>query len=178
MEEFEIEYFLDHINKENRDACLSMHSHFTSNYSDAKWSQYKHQAWEWGYQQHIKDILNISKRLYENVYTDFWRPNFNIEDSYEVLFLHDIEKPIKYTKNRTQEVLLLQWANTYQIREYLIKKFWIIIRPDIAWALKYIHGEWDDYTNKKRIMSELWTHCHIADNMSSWIFHNKDNPNR
>jgi len=175
MKEYPIEHFLGQINQKNRQQCFDMHQYFMENYNDAKWSWYKHQAWQWWYQQHIKDILNLSYILY-NTIERFWETGFKVEDSYEALFLHDIEKPVKYTKNRTEEVILLEWKGVYEIRDYFINKFWIIIRPEIGLALKYMHGEWDDYSPTQRKMSPLWAHCHNCDTYSARVFFDKNRP--
>jgi len=56
--------------------------------------------------QHIKDILNLSEIIYNST-SKYHENKFDLEDSYLVLFLHDIEKPVFYTKNNTNEVLSL-----------------------------------------------------------------------
>lgn len=173
MSEKPIEYFLDQINPDNRDKCIKLHNHFTTNYSDAKWSLSKHQAWNWWYNQHIKDILNISERLFF-VLNNLWDLDYKIEDTYLVLFLHDIEKPIKYTKNRTHEVLYLEKLWTYEIRDYFLEKYNIILNDDIKLALKYIHWEWNEYSSTKRLMTPLWAHCHSCDTISARILYDKD----
>lgn len=176
MREKPIEYFLEKIKWDNSKACLNLHKHFLDNYSDAKWSSFNHQAWTWWYMQHIKDILNLSEIIHDTT-KDYHKNKFNIEDAYLVLFLHDIEKPVFYTKNKTNEVLdLLDWKTeknkeeyVWKVRDYFLEKFNIILNDDIKHALKYIHWEWDDFSQKKRISSPLGSHCHIADTFSARI---------
>ena len=85
-----------------------------------------------------------------------------------ILFLHDIEKPIKYSK------LSGQYGSTSdEIRSNLIEKFGINLNQDQVDALKYIHGEGDDYTSKRRVMSPLSAFCHCCDMISARILFNR-----
>ena len=181
--EKKIEYFLEQIKWENSKACLDLHKHFLDNYSDAKGSSFNHQAWIWWYMQHIKDILNLSEIIYNST-SKYHENKFDLEDSYLVLFLHDIEKPVFYTKNKTNEVLnLLEWKTeenkemyVWKVRDYFLKKFNIVLSNDIKHALKYIHWECDGFSQKKRLSSPLWAHCHIVDTYSARISHDYNEP--
>src|SRR5271157_1348211 len=59
-------------------------------------SSHNHQAWEHGYLDHIAEAMNIACQQY------VWmrrarRLPFELHEALEVMFLHDLEKPFKYT---------------------------------------------------------------------------------
>ena len=163
---------------------MNLHKHFLDNYSDAKGSSFNHQAWIWRYMQHIKDILNLSEIIYNST-SKYHENKFDLEDSYLVLFLHDIEKPVFYTKNNTNEVLsLLGWKTEknkemyiWKVRDYFLGKFNIVLNNDIEHALKYIHWECDGFSQKKRLSFPLWAHYHIIDTYSARISHDYNEAN-
>ena len=166
-----IEYFLEKINTKNKEKLIKMHKYFLENFSDSKGSSYNHQTWEWWYFDHIKDILNFAEILFETINSKIKKVDFELQDAFLVLFLHDIEKPIKYSKNNILEFQNLK--TNEDIRNFLIKKFDIKLNELHKNALKYIHWEWKDYSNKKRVSSPLATFCHICDVMSARIYFDK-----
>ncbi len=183
MREKPIEYFLEKIKWDNSKSCLNLHKYLLNNYSDSKGSSCNHQAWFGWYMQHIKDILNLSEIIYDST-KNYHQNKFDVEDSYLTLFLHDIEKPILYTQNVTGETLhfdkRLEEASKEdviaEIREYFLESFDIILNDDINHALKYIHWEWDDFSQKEKISSPLGSHCHIVDTFSARISYDYNEP--
>ncbi len=164
----QIDYFLDKIDPDKDRWLWDLQEFIDANCFDAWGSKVKHHSWfEW-YKHHILEILNLSDALYDtlSIYKEL---NFTRVQAYEVLFLHDIEKPIKYTKNTSSYILELQWQTTEEIRKHLIERFNININPEIRHALKYIHWEGGDYSPTENIMSELWAHCHSCDTLSARI---------
>jgi hypothetical protein len=58
-----------------------------------------------------------------------------------------------------------------EIRDGLIKKFEIDLTQEHIDALKYIHGEGDDYSKDRRVMSPLCAFCHCCDVISARILY-------
>ena len=156
--------YLDKIEGDNKLKCKEMFLFFQENCPDAKGSSHNHQTWKGGYFDHISDIMNYASILYENL------PSlpFSISDVILVLFLHDIEKPIKYSSSN----LNFGYTNE-EIRNNLISKFDIKLNDIHVNALKYIHGEGDDYKSDKRVMNPLCAFCHCCDIISARIFYDK-----
>src|SRR3989344_2276006 len=133
----------------------------------AKGSENNHQSWEGGYLDHIHEVMNIADYLY--IKLDYLRPMpFLISDALIVLFLHDIEKPYKYTEEgfniKTKRGRAL-------FRLEMIKKYGIKLTLEQQNALKYVEGEGKDYTNLHRIMNELAAFCHVCDTISARVWH-------
>ena len=103
------------------------------------------------------DILIIYVRL-----------EFSLSDAIFILFIHDLEKPFKYIepsfkfKNREEE-------STFKLK--ILKDYQIKLEDSHLNALKYIHGEGDDYC-EDRVMGTLATFCHVCDITSARIWYN------
>lgn len=63
-------------------------------------------------------------------------------------------------------------AQAFRIKK--IKEYGIHLTPDQENGIKYIEGEGNDYTNKRRVMNELAAFCHVCDVSSARI--GPDNP--
>lgn len=155
--------YLDLIDGDNQARCKKMWDFFKESCADAKGSSSNHQSWEGGYFDHITDIMEYGVSLYE-LLSKVDKLPFSISDVILVLFLHDIEKPIKYgTSNK------LQISND-DIRKSLIFKYEIELNIEHINALKYIHGEGNDYSSSNRVMNPLSAFCHCCDIISARIF--------
>jgi len=156
--------YLNQIDIDNRNQCIDFYEFLISNCSEAKGSSNNHQNWEGGYFDHVEEIFKYAIRLYETLTQDR-DLDFSLSDALLVLFLHDIEKPIKYSKLSTQYNL-----TDNDLRKTLIDKFGFKLTEEHNLALKYIHGEGDDYRKDKRVMSPLCAFCHCCDVISARIF--------
>ena len=153
---------LEIIEEKNRTQSISLYNYFLENYSTAPGSSNNHQNWEGGYFDHIEETLRYAGKLF-SIIRD--KPiDFTLSDAFLVLFLHDIEKPIKYSKNNV-------YFNDDSIREKLIIEFKFNLSNAQKLALKYIHGEGNDYKKDKRTMNQLGAFCHCCDVISSRIFY-------
>ena len=151
------------IGEVNRFKCIEMLNYFMETYPDAPGSSNNHQAFDGGYYKHVDDILKYATVLYRQL-SLFGKTDFNLSDALLVLFLHDIEKPVKYGgKNKETDT---------EIRNRLIENFSIELTEEHLLALKYIHGEGEDYRKDKRVMSPLCAFCHCCDIISARIFYN------
>lgn len=156
----EIEDYISLIDGDNRDHCLSMLSFFREKYPLARGSSHNHQNWDGGYYDHVFDIMRYADILYGSL----GKLPFSISDVMLVLFLHDIEKPVKYSDG-------FDGRSDNQIRASLIVEFGIELNDDHLNALKYIHGEGNDYRKDHRVMGPLCAFCHCCDIIGSRIFY-------
>src|ERR1700761_238014 len=135
----------------NLGKCLNLLNYFIEEFPDATGSSHNHQSYPGGYYKHINDILNYAKKMYKEL-SKMGKLEFNLSDAILVLFLHDIEKPIKYCVGTSE--------TDSEIRKRLINEFGIVLNEEHIQSLKYIHGEGEDYCKDKRIMSPLCAFCH------------------
>ena len=149
------------IEDSNKFRSIELLNFFIDNYPDAPGSSGNHQAYEGGYYNHVNDILTYATILYKDL-SKKGKLDFTISDALLVLFLHDIEKPIKYCDGTNE--------SDTEIRDRLIKEFGFNLTTEHLLALKYIHGEGGDYRKDKRVMSPLCAFCHCCDVISARIF--------
>ena len=149
------------IDDSNKFRSIELLNFFIDNYPDAPGSSFNHQAWEGGYYNHVNDILDYATALYKTL-SKKDKLTFSLSDALLVLFLHDIEKPVKYCDTTTE--------TDNEIRMRLIERFDFNLTDDHIIALKYIHGEGGDYRKDRRVMTPLCAFCHCCDVISSRIF--------
>jgi len=138
-------------------------------------STHNHQAWEGGYLDHVQEVLNIAWFLY-------WRFNkkrphpFPVADVLLVMFLHDIEKPWKYrvgSDGQLEHIPKMRNKKAqHAFREAKIAEYGIVLTEAQANALRYVEGELDDYSSRRRVMGPLAALCHMADVASARLWFN------
>ena len=148
----------------NLSKCMNLLNYFIEEFPDAPGSSHDHQSYPGGYYKHINDILNYAKKMYKHL-SKMGKLDFSLSDAILVLFLHDIEKPIKYCLGATDV------DSDSDIRKKLIDEYDIHITEEHNNALKYIHGEGQDHSKDKRVMSPLCAFCHCCDVISARIFY-------
>jgi hypothetical protein len=162
-------YTLDNILNELQDprkeAILAFHKEFRVKIYDSKGSSHNHQNWEGGYASHIADACQIAKVLYVSLTRCFSEVPVSIDSAIIVLYFHDIEKIWKYTDGTFIDKI--EWY------EKILPERGITFSPEELNALRYTHGEGDDYRKDARVMNELAALCHAADNLSARIWHSK-----
>lgn len=168
---------LEAIDEPNRIACQKLYNEHEKLFRKAPGSSHNHQAWEGGYLDHVREVMNICIMLY-TLYSETRELNFSLADALLVMFLHDIEKPFKeriiYTieevHGTTGEFITIKQAKA-MVRNDIIEQYDINLTEQQQNALKYVEGEGADYTNEKRVMNELAAFCHIVDVSSARIWH-------
>ncbi len=131
---------IDMIDEPNRSSCKKMYADHKDLFDYAKGSKAKHQAREGGYVDHITEIMNIAVRLYDTL--SACRPlPFKLSDSLVVLYLHDLEKPWKYSNNDHKIEELQKYADYKDFISEKIKAYNFQISDELHNALTYIHGE-------------------------------------
>jgi hypothetical protein len=173
---FPIESLLDMIEGENGDACKRIYSDFKDEFGAAPGSSHNHQAWPGGYIDHVTDAMNVGLSVYE-LYNEQRPLPFTASDVLLIVYLHDLEKPFKYTFSDTyvsekREQFPDKNAGEVFKRE-LIERYGIQLNEMQDNALEFVEGIRDHkYQRGKRVMGELAVVCHIADLTSARLWYN------
>ena len=158
-----IEYLKD-LDDPRQGGVLQFHQDHLSLMQKAKGSENKHQVWEGGYLDHIQECFNIADAMYSALSRIRPLP-FKLAECFIVLYFHDIEKIWKYS---TGEVINKKHYYTATLPEV----YGIVFSKAEENALRYIHGENEDYS-KERVMNELAAFCHSVDTLSARMWHSK-----
>lgn len=132
---------------------------------DAAGSSCNHQTWKGGYLDHVTETMNIACWLYE---TSPRKLPFKLEDALVVLFLHDVEKPFK-----TENMCWPSKEARREFRDIFIQKHQVSLTDEQQNALRYVEGEYDDYSNTERKMGALAAFCHCCDILSARLWYDK-----
>lgn len=122
--------------------------------------------------------MNIGLVFYNQL--NLLRPlPFLLSDVLLVLFLHDIEKPWKYDFIDGELRIkpeLVDKDNQRQFRNQKLEEYGIRLTSDQENAMKYVEGEYKDYSPDRRVMNPLAALCHLADVTSGRIWYEHPSP--
>ena len=138
---------------------LKFIDHYSDRFLIAKGSTHNHQTWEGGYIDHLLTTLNEAYNIYQSMIDQKPDLDVTILEIKRVIFFHDIEKLFRD----------IEFQKDWFLRYILPTEFKIELTPKELDAIKYIHGEGDDYRKDKRVMSELCAICHAADILSARV---------
>ena len=164
----ELELAIYLIDLPNRGKCLKLLRDNKSRFEESPGSLTKHQAWKGGYVDHLNETMQLAVLFY-GITNPRRKHPFKIGDVMLILFLHDLEKPWKYIEPK------MHFESDLDKEVFingLIDKYKIILTPAHKNALKYIHGEGDDFSPTERIQGPLAAFCHICDVFSARIWFN------
>ena len=117
--------------------------------------------------------MNIGIVLYDNLNRLRSLP-FSLSDVLLVVFLHDIEKPWKYEMRSDGQFYHRPGMDTkaehHEFRMKKLKEYGIVLTKDQLNGMKYVEGELNDYTNRRKMMGPLAALCHLADVTSARIW--------
>ncbi len=128
----------------------------------ARAATYTHHTWPGGYLDHVAASMDFACDLYEMEAAVTPLP-FSLSAALVVLFLHDVEKPWKYKQRDGDvdpEAVEFDEAGA---RGKVIQTYGFKLSNEQENALKYIEGEGDDYTPRRRVMGPLAAFCHMCD---------------
>ena len=154
--------YLNKLSDSRKDKIINYHKEHQQLIESAKASSNNHQIWEGGYIDHILQCLYLVEKLYKDLNKLNPLP-FTQDSAMIVIYFHDIEKIFKYCKGENID------KNDYY--NNILRKRDIIFSAQELNALKYIHGEGDDYSGERRVMNELAAFCHVIDTISARIWH-------
>lgn len=133
---------------------------------------HKHQNWRGGYADHIHEVMSLASILYRKM--SEYRPlPFSLSSALFVLFFHDLEKMFRYTADKRGRLVKTPLASQASHRKALLimRRLKISINPEERNALRYIHGENEDYHPTRRVMNELAAFVHCCDTLSARVWH-------
>lgn len=129
-------------------------------------SGHNHQAWVGGYRAHLEQFFALALSIGKVFTVEFIGSMKEVPWESVVLvgYFHDIEKMHKYSDLSNVE----PWRSTRfdkdnYLRFVLRDRWGIILTEEELDAIKYVHGEGDDYRKDRRVMSPLAALCHMAD---------------
>lgn len=149
-------------------------------FADAPGSGHNHQAWPGGYLDHVAETLRINEVMYDAL--SQLRPvPFSKESAAMALFFHDIEKPFKYgspdnplcavwhpAPNSLAPYDKAHWESAkFGIIGDMAKRFHFTLTDDEMNAIRYTHGEGDDYNPLARVSTPLAAHVGNCDRWSA-----------
>jgi hypothetical protein len=134
-----------------------------------------HQHWEGGYLDHVDEIFALAASFHQTL--SRLRPlPFTLPDALLVLFLHDLEKIFNRVGDdiiTNSEYAALGRTDPHTLQERMIADYGLTLSSAQRNALKYIHGEGDDYRKDKRAAGELAAFCHLCDYWSARGWHDQ-----
>lgn len=170
---YTIEEMLDMIDEPNRFACVKILADNRKLFQTAQGSTNNHQRWPGGYFDHVQEVMNIAVVLYSEL--NSLRPlPFSLSDLLIVLYFHDIEKPWKYELREDGELYHKSGFETKEdcqrFRIGRLKEYGIALTQKQENGLKYVEGEYNDYTNRRRVMGPLACVAHLCDVTSARLW--------
>ena len=170
---YSIKQMLDMVDEPDRSVCLKILSSNEELFRKVQGSSHNHQNWAGGYYDHILEVMNISILLYVCM-NNARQLKFSLSDALFILFLHDIEKPWKYDLDSDGEIQIIESLRDKdkqkEFRSKKLKEYGIKLNPDQENAMKYVEGEYKDYSPKRRTMNPLAAFCNLCDVTSGRIW--------
>lgn len=179
MQTDKIRPVLQTIKGTRRDGLLKFHDDHIDEILSAKGSSGgNHQNWDGGLHDHLNHCFVLAQDLYKLLHERIgpkWRGAgnmsrvpipFSLESAIVVLYFHDIEKIFKHGNRYPQRLIEAKDAWYLGI---LPNKYGIEFDEQEYNALKYAHGEGDDYRKDRRVASPLAGFVHSIDNLSARV---------
>jgi hypothetical protein len=178
---YDLHSLLDMIEGSNGEACRQMLADHEEKFLAAAGSSHNHQAWPGGYIDHVTDAMNIGLSVYE-LYQSMRPLPFTASDVLLIVYLHDLEKPFKYTYdtdgNMQQDSRFPDKASGELFKRNMIAQYGIVLNDMQDNALEFVEGIRDPkYQRSRRVMGELAVVCHIADLTSARLWFNNPSSN-
>ena len=157
----------------NHRACLQMYVDNIQLFNVVPGSSHNHQAWPGGYHDHVEESMNFIIDLYK-MFTRTRTLPFSLSDALTVMFLHDIEKPWKYELDAGGRLVPIEALKSksaqHEFRARKLREYGVVLSPDQENAMKYVEGEYADYSRTELKMGQLAALCHMADVASARLF--------
>ncbi|HEU5122183.1 MAG TPA: hypothetical protein VFT59_05030 [Candidatus Saccharimonadales bacterium] len=172
---FTIDELLAAIDDPNGEDCRRLYAMYRRRFEMSPGSSHNHQAWPGGYIDHVVDAMNIGYKVYD-LYNSLRPLPFSKSDVLLIVFLHDLEKPFRYTNEDgtlVETPVFLEKEQLEEFKRQLITQAGITLTPQQSNALEFVEGIRDHkYRKDARVMSELAVICHIADLTSARLWFN------
>lgn len=159
---YSLEEMLGMIKEPAKSKCFRMLKENEEVFLQAAGASYNHQTWRGGYIDHLREAMNIAIVLYE-AFNELRPLGFKLSDALLVIFLHDLEKPWRYTASKNDKKSLDKKEKRHDFRLNKIFEYGISLTKNQENAIRYIEGELSDYSPRRRVMNPLAAFCHLAD---------------
>lgn len=173
---YTIEEMLDMVDEPNRSGAVKILNDNRKLFQTVQGSTNNHQNWPGGYFDHVQEIMNIAILLYEKLSSARPLP-FSLSDLLLIVYLHDLEKPWKYDLGEDGQLYFKPSMQTkvdhHNFRMKKLGEYGIKLTDEQLNGLKYVEGELNDYTIRRRVMGPLAAVAHMADVCSGrlWFDH-------
>lgn len=138
-------------------------------------SGHNHQAWPGGYADHLDECFAIAAALHATL--GALRPlTFALSDALLVMFLHDAAKLFRRVDPALvgqPDYATLGAGDEHALQDRLCVDYAIDLTADQRNALRYVHGELDDYAKQQRAAGPLAAFCHMVDYWSARGWHDQ-----
>src|SRR5688572_23699795 len=174
-----ISELLAQIEGPNGEGCRRLFETYQHRFEVSPGSSHNHQHWPGGYRDHVGEAMNIGAQVYD-LYNSLRPLPFTKSDVLLIVFLHDLEKPFRYTDEDGTLIENPTPADKEKLEAFkrnLISEFGIQLSPQQSNALEFVEGIRDHkYRKDRRVMGELAVICHIADLTSARLWFNHPLP--
>ena len=157
---------LEMIDEPHRSDCIRFMDKNRGLFCTSKGSATKHQPWPGGYHDHVSEVMRIALATY-TIFETIRPLPFTLSDALFCCFLHDVEKIWKHALVPAEKLKVDKWKileDEFQLND------------DHVNAIKYAHGEGDDYHPTDRIQGPLAAFVHHCDNTSARIWFDSPEP--
>jgi hypothetical protein len=162
----DLNMLIENIDEPNRGACKRLYEDHKERFDLAPGSFTKHQAWPGGYIDHLEETMNFGRDLF-TLMNNTRKLDFSLSDILLVLFLHDLEKPFRYIEMKKE---FDSDDDKEKFIEKLIAEYGFVLTETHRNALRYVHGEGEDFSRTERIQKPLAAFVHICDVTSARIW--------
>lgn len=157
----------------NRSQSVKLWSDLSAYLPRAQGSTKSHHSWEYGYKDHVQEVMNIACELYR-LLDGHRKLQFSLESALLVLFLHDCEKPFRHATDVQLEnfpwIVHRPTKSDKHFQNKLLEQYGFNLSPEELNGLKYVEGENEDYIEGERTQGPLAAFCHVCDTISARIW--------
>lgn len=177
--------WLENLKSSRGQTLLQIYSAYEDLLNTSPASSHNHQTWPGGLADHLADMCRFGYIMYQGDKALYGEPEYTWESFVVAVFCHDAEKFVVYgqptdprcapfhaladTPANKQEKEGIKW----EVLEYWRKQFGLTLTYAETNAVKYAHGEGDDYRSNQRVMLPLAAALGNADRHSARIRFNK-----
>lgn len=167
-------FLLNKINQNQRRKCFLIIEDNKEKFYIAPGGLHKHQNWKGGYRDHIVETMMITDLLYTKL-SSYRKLPFSLSECLYLIFLHDLEKMFRLSVSNSGKPIKvrhnIKGDNSFERTKKILSQSKIKLSQEHLHALKYCHGEEEDYHPTKRIMSPLAAFIHCCDTISARIWY-------
>jgi 23S rRNA maturation-related 3'-5' exoribonuclease YhaM len=167
---YDLDELLSMIDEPNQATCRRLYQDNKKVFEKAPGSSHNHQAWEGGYLDHVRETMNIGVVLFDTL-NGLRKLPFTLSDALLVLYIHDLEKPWKYSEDE-KNISFQNKKDRHFFREKKLQEYKIQLTDMQNNAFCFVEGENNEtYSASRRGMNELAAFCHMCDVTSARLWY-------